>query len=205
MTTDGDPRDSFFGELFNDNSRQAGASREQRQISYESRLVRRVFRECGANRVNWGQLVNNCKGATDNHELTFEWFNYTFPEFPARLMGRRIGYCARRKTADGNSSPVYLYQMRLADFFRQKHNWLARSVLRVLADYEHDPALPYVFIFPIVRKMFCAHNLELPPNQGIDVPRIQWIMQPQAGAKMIVEPTDSLFAAIGPDWFKPPE
>jgi hypothetical protein len=203
--TDGDNRDSFFNELFDDNSRQAGANREQRQISYESRLVRRVFSECRVPRVSMGQLVNHCKGATGNHELTFEWFNFTFPEFPARLMGRRIGYCALRKQADGTSVPLSLYQLQFADIFRPKNNLVLRSVSRALADYEQELTDPYVFIFPIVRKMFCAHNLELPGNPGIDEPRIQWIMQAQSGVRMTIEPTTSLFAAVGPDWFQPPE
>lgn len=202
---DDDNRNSFFNELFDDNSRQAGANREQRQISYESRLVRRVFTECGVKRVSWGQLVNHCKGATGNHELTFEWFNYTFPAFPARLMGRRIGYCARRKNADGTSSPLSLHQLQFADIFRPKNNLVLRSVSRVLADYEHDLTVPYVCIFPIVRKMFCAHNLELPGHTGIDEPRIQWIMQAQSGVRMTIEPTTSLLAAIGSEWFQPPE
>jgi hypothetical protein len=199
-------RDQFFQNLFDDNSREAGANREQRQLSYENRIVRRVITECGVPRVSWGWLVNNCKAATGGHELSFEWFNYTFREFPARLLGKRIGYCARRTAPDGSSSPLSLYQLQFAELFKPRHNLVLRTIARALQAAEHNASDPFVFVFPIVRRMFCAHNLEIPTSAALDAPRIQWIMQTSpTGSKMIIESTASLFAAIGSEWFQMPD
>jgi hypothetical protein len=195
-------RDDFFNNLFDENSPRAGSARQHQQTSFETRIVRRVFNECGVRRVSWGRLVNDCRIATGSHEMTFNWFNYAFPQFPARLFGKRIGYCGRRKADDGTSSPLSLYQLQFADIFKPKNNLLLRSLSKTLHATDHEDGQPYIFVFPIVRRMFCAHNLDLPANPTLDVPRIQWIMQPTADAKMIVESTASLFAAIGGDWFE---
>lgn len=199
-------RDQFFQNLFDDNSREAGANREQRQLSYENRIVRRAITECGVQRVSWGWLVNNCKAATGGHEFSFEWFNYTFPAFPARLIGKRIGYCGRRTLPDGTSGPLSLYQLQFADLFKAKNNVVLRTIARALQSAEQDASQPFVFVFPIVRRMFCAHNLELPASPALDAPRVQWIMQTSpTGPRMIIEPTTSLFAAVGSEWFQLPE
>lgn len=196
-------RDQFFSNLFDDNNPRAGASREQAQRSFEGRIVRRVFSECGVKRVVWGRLVNDCRDQTGEPELTFAWFNSAFPKFPARLLGKRISYCGRRTGADGASAPLYLYQLEFAEIFKPKNNLVLRTLSRALHSAEHDLDVPYVFVFPIVRRMFCAHNLHLSANPTLDVPRIQWIMQAaETGTTMTIEPTASLFAAIGDDWYQ---
>lgn len=199
-------RDQFFNNLFDENNPRTGVSREQAQRLFESRIVRRLFSECGVQKVVWGRLVNLCKQATGEPELTFNWFNYAFPRFPARLLGKRISYCGRKSNADGSTSPISLYQLQFAEVFKPKNNLVLRALSKALHAAEHDVNSPYIFVFPIVRRMFCAHNLDLPANPTLDVPRIQWIMQAaESDTKMIVEPTASLFASIGEDWFQSPE
>lgn len=195
-------RDEFFSNLFDENSPQAGNARERSQTSFESRIVRRVFNECGVKGVSWGRIVNECRIATGGHDLTFNWFNYAFPRFPARLMGKRIGYCGRRTADDGTTSPLSLYQLQFADLFKPKNNLVLRTIAKALHAAEHDDDQPYIFVFPIVRRMFCAHSLDIPANDGLDVPRIQWIMQTTATSRMVIESTASLFGAIGGDWFE---
>lgn len=196
-------RDEFFSNLFNEDNPRANAARENAQVAYEGRVVRRLFAECGVRTVSWGRLINDCRVVTGEHHLTFNWFNYTFSRFPARLFGKRIGYCSRRKMDDGTSQPIGLYQLQLADIFKPTHNVLARVVSKALhAAPDYVDGAPYVFVFPVVRRMFCAHNLELAANPELDTPRIQWIMQTADGAKMAIESTASLFAAIGNEWFE---
>lgn len=196
-------RDQFFNNLFDENNKRAGVSREQAQRSFEGRIVRRLFNECGVKRVVWGQLVNECRDVTGEPELTFGWFNSAFPRFPGRLLGKRISYCGRRTGSDGTSAPLSLYQLEFAEIFKPKNNLVLRTLAKALHTAEHDLNDPYVFVFPIVRRMFCAHNLILPANPTLDVPRIQWIMQTaDAGTTMAIEPTASLFAAIGDDWYQ---
>jgi hypothetical protein len=196
-------RDEFFSNLFDEDNPRANAARVHGQVAFEGRVVRRVFTECGVRNASMGRLINECRIATGDHYLTFSWFNYTFSRFPARLFGRRIGYCGRRKMDDGTTQPLSLYQLQFADIFKPQHNVVIRTISKALhAAPDYADGQPFIFVFPIVRRMFCAHNLDIPSNPDLDTPRIQWIMQTADGAQMTVESTASLLAAIGNDWFE---
>ncbi|NDD52685.1 hypothetical protein EBZ39_02190 [bacterium] len=178
MTLD---RDQFFGELFNENSEAAESAREQRQLAYEERTIKRVFRECGIAVKGWRQFVNECRNATGHQNLNFSWFNNSF-SFPARLCGRRI---------------PKLHELTIVDMFKPvDKNRLAKAVIRSLHAQAIDERKAFVFVFPVVRTMYCAHNL----NSMCDESGVRWTLRVN-NSVLAVESTVSLFAAIGPDWY----
>ena len=151
MTND---RDNFFNSLFNsDNS--------SRQLAYENRTVKRVINECGIKPRSWGRLVNLCRDETGNPFFSFDWFNRFFPQFPATLCGKRIGYVGTRPDHNGVKQKVCLYQLSIKDMLRPQNNLLVRAISGALADANVDTEQPFIFVFPVVKKMFCAHNLIL--------------------------------------------
>ena len=193
-------RDQFFHNLFDENS-DAQTSGFQRQLSYESRLVRRVFTDCGVKTPSWGRLVNLCKAETGTHEMSCAWFNATFPRFPARLCGKRIGYCGYRRDDAGNKTSLSLYQLTIAEIMSAKHNVLVRAISKALHSFAVDPSSPFTFVFPVVRKPFVAHNLDLPGRPFDEVPRIMWTFENE-DIRMHIEPAAPLFALIGHEWFE---
>ena len=188
-------RDQFFDNLFN-----VAASAEeygfQKQLSYENRIVRRVFNECGVRPPSWGALVNQCKAETGSPDLSFSWFNHNFPRFPGMLCGKRIGYCGYRRDDAGNKTSLSLYQLSLADIFRDKNNLLVRAISNALRDAQVDTDQPFIFVFPVVRKMYCAHNMDL-QHTDKDRPRVQWVFNDD----LRVESSITAFQAIGADWY----
>lgn len=149
-----DFRDQFFNEVFNDDN-------FHRQLSYESRVVKRVFSECRVKVPSMGQLVNLCRDETGHPEFSFSWFNATFPRFPAVLCGRSVGFCGYDKDDAGNKRKRFIYQLLITELLASKNNRLVRAIVRALQDSEIDDSKPFVFVFTIVRKRFCAHNLDL--------------------------------------------
>jgi hypothetical protein len=196
-----DHRDQFFDNVFNEESR-IHTDGFQKQLSYENRIVRRVFNECGVKPPSWGQLVNLCKAETGAHEMGCAWFNLTFPRFPAKLCSKRIGYCGYRKDDAGNKASLSLYQLTIADMMSAKNNILVRAVSKALRLFEVDLESPFAFVFPVVRKFFVAHNVELPIQPAAGVSRVVWSYGLEDGSVLRVEPSTSFFAGIGPDWFE---
>jgi hypothetical protein len=187
-----DNRDDFFGSVF----RQDDFSR---QLAYENRVVKRVIGECGIKPRSWGKLVNLCRDNTGQPFFSFDWFNQFFSGFPALLCGKRIGYCGTRVDANGRQR-VSLYQLTLRDVLRPEKNLLVRAVSNALADMSVDTNNQFVFVFPLVKKMFCAHNLDW-LDRGESEIHVQWSFTHQR-SKLIVEPTESVFRALGNDWYE---
>ena len=180
-------RDQFFGELFNEQGANADAIRAQQQLSFEERVIKRVFTECGAKQTSWGRLVNECRNATVQQNLNFNWFNSTYRRFPGVLCGKRI---------------PRLHELTMLDIFKNPgkvKNRLAAAVANNLHKQEVDSDRPFVFLFPVTRTMFCAHNID---TETGEYPRIQWraTFRPMNNLVLLVEPTISLFQTIGADW-----
>ncbi len=193
-------RDQFFNKLF-DEAAKAQTDGFQRQLSYESRIVRRVFTECGATPKSWGRLVNICKAETGTHEMSCAWFNSQFPRFPATLAGKRIGYCGYRRDDNGGKSSLSLYQLTIADLMAAKSNALVRAISKALHICAVDPEHPFIFVFPVVRKFFVAHNMALSGKPVNDAPRVMWTFD--TGESVLhVEHSASFFNLLGHDWFE---
>ena len=178
---DSQNRDQFFGDIFNEN---VEAVRAQRQLGFEERTIKRVFKECGANRVSWGRLVNECRDMTGQHNLNFNWFHTAYPEFPGTLCGKRI---------------PKLHELTLADMLKHPSsgkNRLFQAIVKTLHRQEIDTSRGFVFVFPIVRTMFCAHNIDTP---GDEHPRVQWRAEIDR-VVLRIEPTVSFFRTVGPAW-----
>jgi hypothetical protein len=188
-----DDRDQFFNSLFSQDD-------FSRQLSYENRIVRRVITECGIKPPSWGKLVNLCRAETGQPYFSFQWFNLFFNQFPAVLCGKRIGYCGTKQDDNGNKKKMGLYELTMSDIFKPQKNMLVRAISSALHSAGVDTEQPFVFVFPIVRKMFCAHNLHVEPVD-FQQPRIQWRFQHEKAA-MTIESSASLFQAIGQDWYQ---
>jgi hypothetical protein len=189
-----DSRDQFFSNLFDENSQTSGFFR---QLGYENRTVRRVFNECGVRVPSFGRLANLCRDETGHTDFSFDWFNHRFPRFPGKLCGKRIGYCGYRRDDAGNKQSLSIFQLSIGELMAVKHNVLLRAIAKALYAQQVDTEKPFVFVFPVVKKMFCAHNLELPPGTE-DAPRVRWVFD----NKVTVEHSVSAFRAIGPEWFE---
>lgn len=174
-------RDQFFNNLFDENSANAEIAREQRQLAYEERTIKRLFAECGIKMGGWGRLVNECRDMTGQPKLNFEWFNAAM-RFPARLCGRRI---------------PKLHELGPADLFKPlAQNRLCKAVIKNLHRQGVDETRPFAFVFPIVRKMYCAHNIESVCHD----PGTRWLVRTEKSL-LAVEPTVSFFAGIGSEWW----
>jgi hypothetical protein len=175
---------NFFGRLQNEDSVQDELRRQQRQLAYEERIIKRVFSECGIKLNGWGRLANECRKQTAQDKLNFGWFNQAFSRFPGRLCGRRI---------------PKLHELNFQDLFKPtKDNRLLKAVAKALAkDEVASKNKRFVFVFPVVRTFFCAYNLDLEvagPTLGL--------REDDGRLIMAVSPTSSLFATIGADWFE---
>ena len=187
-----DERDNFFNTVFNQDDFFT------RQLLYENRTVRRAITECGVKPRSWGRLVNICRDETGHPFFSCEWFNNFFPSFPARLCGKRIGYCGTR-IENGERKKACLYQLTLKDLLRPEKNLLVRAISTALEDVGVSTDRPFVLVFPVVKKMFCAHNLRLDTYES-EV-RAQWVFS-HGKSPLIVEPSATLFRAIGDNWYQ---
>jgi hypothetical protein len=188
-----DNRDDFFNSIFRPKDG------FEKQLMYENRVVKRVITECGIKPRSWGKLVNICRDETGHPFFSFNWFNNFFRQFPARLSGKRIGYCGTKADDNGVRKKIGLYELNLADIMRPDKNLLVRAIANALGDSDVDIERPFVFVFPIVRKTFCAHNMSA--DNGDMASRAQWIFRHERNT-MTVEPTNFLFQAIGGDWYQ---
>lgn len=179
-------RDQFFSHIFDEDSDRAAASREQKQLSFEERVIKRLFSECGVKVASWGKLVNACRDATGQPTLNFRWFNSAFP-FPAVLCGRRL-YSGRRGPA--------LHELTTLDLLRPpEKNRVVKLVARVLQDQVAEDDF-FVFVFPVSRKLYCAHNL----TRVDGCTGVRLLFQTPHDL-MYIEATESLFAAVGSEWW----
>lgn len=176
---------SFFDNLRRDDTPEDNAVRAQRQLSYEERVIKRVITECGAKTSSWGLLANHCRRATGEVKLNFNWFNQTFKQFPGELIGRRI---------------PRLHELTIQDLFKPSaQNRLVKAIIKNVRRAGVDPAASrYFFVFPVVRTSFCAHNLKNLEGAG---DHAIWSCQTDDNSRITVEPTRSLFAELGHDWF----
>lgn len=172
-------RDNFFENLRDDKGEHVEALRAQRQLAYEERVIKRVFSECGIKINGWGRYANRCREATGQDRLNFEWFNQAFRGFPGVLGGKRI---------------PGLHELTLLDLFKPaEKNRLVRAVKRGLNDVCDSN---FVFVFPVTRTTFVAHDRE--PSSTDD--RIVW--SAFADPPLFVEPSKHFFKAIGTEWFE---
>jgi hypothetical protein len=183
-----DQRDQFFGELFNEEGTGADEIRRQRQLAFEERIIKRTFSECGIKIAGWGRFANECREFTGHDKLNFSWFNSAFRRFPGVLCGKRI---------------PYLHKLTIVDLFKNPgkvKNRLCAAIANNAAKQEVDLNHKFVFCFPIVRTMYCAHNID---TEDADFPRIQWraSLRPINNISIIVEPSVSFFRTLGPDWY----
>lgn len=199
-----DFRDEFFGELFGNAADRA--ENFHRQLSFEHRAVKRIFSECGVKVSSMGRLVNICRDETGQPEFSFAWFNSFFRAFPARLCGGRITYLGKRADDSGQRSNLYLYQLTIAEALQNKNNKLTRAIFKALHNAAvnasiDDTQQPFIFMFSIVKTMFCAHNLDLPAELGATPSRAQLVVEyPEMTLR--VERSATLFAAIGGSWYE---
>jgi hypothetical protein len=189
-----DFRDQFFGEIFNEDN-------FHRQLSFESRVVRRVFSECGVRIPSMGRLVNLCRDETGHPEFSFDWFNSKYNRFPGTLCGRSIGFCGYTTDDAGNKRKQFIYQLVITELLNPKNNRLVRAISKALHESAVNDSNPFIFIFTIVRKRFCAHNLDLPFPVSAESPRTQWRFD-NGSSPLIIEPATPLLRAIGPEWFE---
>lgn len=174
--------DEFFQHVFGNenNGEYLEALRAQRQLAYEDRIVKRLFRECGIKIRSMGKLVNECKEMTGQHYLSFGWFN-SQASFPATLCGRRI---------------PGLHELTLAEILKPaSKNRLFKAVVKNLHRQEIDETEPYVFVFPVVRTMFCAHSM------SVDLGGSRVSIGAE-GSVIVVEPLDNLCRSLGNSWWQ---
>jgi hypothetical protein len=176
-------RDNFFDNLRREDTAQDELRRQQRQLAYEERVIKRVFSECGIKITGWGLLANMCRHETAQDKLNFGWFNTEFSRFPGRLCGRRI---------------PRLHEFDFQTIFKPiEKNRLVKAVAKARAKDEiTGEDIGWVFVFPVVRTFFCAHNLDL------DIPGITFSLRDDdRHLKFAVSPSKDLFQAVGKDWF----
>lgn len=177
-------RENFFDNLRREDTAQDELRREHRQLAYEERIIKRVFSECGIKITGWGLMANLCRHETAKDKLNFGWFNQAFRRFPGRLCGRRI---------------PRLHELTFQDLARpHKKNRLAKAVAKALArDEVAGEDNPWIFVFPVVRTFFCAHNLEYAtPGATIS------LRDDDNKLMLAVTPSQALFQTIGKDWFE---
>lgn len=189
-----DFRDQFFGEIFNDDN-------FHRQLSYEHRVVQRVFAECNVRVPSMGRLVNLCRDETGHPEFSFSWFNSTFPHFPAVLCGKPVSFCGYERDDEGNKRKKFVYQLLFSELMAAKSNRLVRALSKALNESAVDASKPFLFIFTVVRKRFCAHNLDIAGPASEESPRVQWRFN-NGSSPLIVEPSTTILRSIGSEWFE---
>ena len=196
-----DDRQDFFDAVFNNSSDDAFA-----RVSFENRIVRRLFNECGVRINSMGRLVNLCRAETGVPQFRFSWFNARYPNFPATLAGRRIGYCGKRSSSGGATrEKVGLYQLDISDLMRPKNNLFIRALAKALVaeDLAPDFSDTFIFVFPLRRKMYCAHTLGAGLfEERASTENVHALLKFAVGGRTLcVQPTEDVFSAIGPDWF----
>ena len=184
-----DPRDELAKHLFDEDS-DASTIKQLRQYSYEERVINRVFTESGvAPKSGWGRYVNESREIIGIPKLCFHWFNTTF-SFPAQLCGKRL---------------THMHELTLPDVIKQPNkNKMLKRVLSNL--YKLDISAQkqkFVFCFPIVRTLFCVHNLRSQDSSSWD--RVDWrfqIAMQHDGVWLFVEPLASFCRGLpASDWF----
>lgn len=185
-----DARNAFFDNLFNETTPAAEDIKALRQLAYEERVIKRVFKECGVAPSSWGPLARDCRDKTDQVKLNFNWFNATYSRFPCQLVGKRI---------------PFLHKVTLVDLFKPAaKNRIVRAISKALVEKDINAATDnYLLVFPIIRTPFCAHSLM---RVGIEPPetdqRIQVLIRVSGVVKpMIIEPLKSFGNALGGEWF----
>lgn len=148
-----------------------------------------------------GRLVNLCRDETGQPEFSFSWFNSTFRRFPATLCGRSVSFCGYDKDDAGNKRKKFIYQLVISELLNPKNNRLVRAISRALHESEVDATRPFVFVFTIVRKRFCAHNLDLAFPASEDNPRVHWRFD-TGTTSLLIEPATPVLRTIGNDWFE---
>ena len=176
-------RDNFFDNLRREDTAQDELRRQQRQLDYEERVIKRVVAECGIKITGWGLMANACRRETGQNKLNFAWFNQTFRGFPGRLHGRRV---------------PRLHELDFQALFRpHDKNRLVKAVTKSLAtDAVNGTDNRWIFVFPVVRTFYCAHNLDY----NVSGPSFQ-LRDEDGRLEIATCPTKHLFKTIGPDWF----
>ena len=178
-------RENFFDSLRRGDTPQDDLRYEYRQLAYEERIIKRVFSECGIKITGWGLLANLCRHETAKDKLNFGWFNKAFRRFPGKLCGKRI---------------PRLHELSFHhDLFKpHKKNRLAKAVSKALAGQEiSESDDSWIFVFPVVRTFFCAHNIEYA------TPGVTLSLRDDSGKFMLaVTPSHALFQTIGKEWFE---
>ena len=186
-------RDDFFDGLRSDSSELDEVIRRQRQLSYEERVIKRAVTTSGVKLSGWGRLANHCRSTTGRDKLNFDWFNKHM-SFPFYLSGRRL---------------PGLHELTFQDMFKpSKSNRLLKIIARGLnkVGIGDDFDVAFAFVFPVVRTSFCAfpncENTSMKTGE-----RVQWVMRggEENLPDLVVEPANSFFRSINPDWFAFPE
>jgi len=182
-------RDEFFENLFNETTPAAEDIKALRQLAYEERVIKRVFTECGIQPASWGFMAKNCRDATGQVKLNFDWFNSAYPGFPCPLIGKRI---------------PFLHKVTLVDLFKPTaKNRLVKAISKALIEKNVNTVKDnYLLVFPIVKTAFCAHSLL---RSGMTEPetgdqRCQILIRVSGVKPIIIEPLKSFCRAIGGDW-----
>lgn len=81
-----------------------------------------------------------------------------------------------------------------------KNNILVRTISKALHAFAIDADRPFALVFPVVRKFFVAHNIDVPTPDN-DMPRVLWTYRGANNALMHVEASAGFFGAIGNEWF----
>lgn len=159
MNMSDDPRDALAKDIFGED--ESAPSRQMRQYAYEERVIKRVFAASGVTpRGGWGYFVNQSREMIGVPKLSFQWFNKVF-SFPGILAGSRMGY---------------MHELTLTDMIRPpQRNKMMKRISKQLYKADIGPTQKFVFCFPVVRTLFCAHNLRSQTPDSWDHP--EWRFQ----------------------------
>lgn len=182
-----DPRDAIAKDIFGED--ESGPTRQMRQYAYEERVIKRVFAESGITpRGGWGYFVNQSREMIGLPKLSFQWFNQVF-SFPGILCGSRIGY---------------MHELTLPDMVKPpQRNKMLKRIAKQLYKKDIDSKQKFVFCFPVVRTIFCAHNLRSQAPESWDKPTWRFQISTCAdGNWLFVEPLAGLCQGIpAAEWF----
>lgn len=184
-----DPRDALAEELFGD-KRNDTAARQIRQLSYEERVIKRVFAESGiAPLQGWWPYIRQSEAVVGVPKLSFQWFNESFSRFPGVLCGKKL---------------PYMHEITMKQLMQPApNNTLIKRVMKHLQQLNNPRH--FVFCFPVVRRIYCAHNLT---SQTTDTwHNDRWRAQVAMRADdqwLFVEPLGPMCRDINPmTWFEP--
>lgn len=185
-----DPRDELAKHLFDEDDDNS-TIKQLRQYAYEERVIKRVFTESGvAPKSGWGRYVNQSREVIGFPKLCFQWFNNNF-RFPGQLCGKRI---------------TRMHELTLTDLIKPPaRNKMFKRVLSNLHKLEINlQKRKFVFCFPVVRTLFCVHNLRCQESASWD--RVDWRLQiatQSDGVWLFVEPLASFCRGLPADeWFE---